>query len=143
MKVCGEIYPDSYRDESNIITAAMGNAGFSIISGLKAQRYDNPVNNLRSFYLNLFKKYISDFYKLPFGAIIGQATITDVIRIENLEMTDEIINRLTMGEKALGDYSEGKYAWILEDYKQFNRPIPDRGTLSIWEYPDENFKTDI
>ena len=31
-----------------------------------------------------FKKYIPDFKKLPFGAIIGQGTITDVIRVEDL-----------------------------------------------------------
>jgi hypothetical protein len=87
-----------------------------------------------------FKKYIPDFKKLPFGAIVGQATITDVIRIEMLEMNDELINRLTMEEKAFGDYAEGRYAWILEDPIQFEKPIPARGTLSIWEYADENLK---
>ena len=85
-----------------------------------------------------FKKYIPEFNKLPFGAIIGQVIITDVIRIETLEMTDELINRLTMEEKAFGDYSEGRYAWIMKDSKQFDKPIPTRGTLSIWEYPAEN-----
>ena len=32
-----------------------------------------------------FKKYIPDFTKLSFGAVIGQATITGVERIEDLE----------------------------------------------------------
>lgn len=82
-----------------------------------------------------FKKYIPHFKNLPFGAIIGQATITDVIRIENLNLPEELINRLTMEEKAFGDYSEGRYAWILSDHIQFKNPIPARGTLSIWEYP--------
>ncbi len=86
-----------------------------------------------------FKKYIADFKKLPFGAIVGQATITDVIRVEHLGMTDESINRLTLEEKAFGDYSEGRYAWIMEDHLQFDNPIPARGTLSIWEYPNPNF----
>lgn len=85
-----------------------------------------------------FKKFIPDFRKLPFGAIIGQATISDVLKVETLGMTDELINRLTMEEKAFGDYSEGRYAWILQDPKQFNKPVPARGTLSIREYPDEN-----
>ena len=49
-------------------------------------------------------------------------------------MNDELINRLTMEEKAFGDYSEGRYAWILEDAVQFDNPIPARGTLSIWEW---------
>ncbi len=84
--------------------------------------------------LLFFKKYIPDFKHLPFGAIIGKATISDVIRIENLQMTDELINRLTMEEKAFGDYSDGRYAWMLEEAEQFDTPIPARGTLSIWEY---------
>jgi hypothetical protein len=84
-----------------------------------------------------FKKYITDFNRLPFGAIIGQATITDLIPVEMLEMTEELINRLTMEEKAFGDYSEGRYAWILEDPQQFTKPIPARGSLSIWEYAGE------
>ena len=84
-----------------------------------------------------FEKYIPDFKKLPLGAIIGQAIIADVIRVERLGMSDELINRYTMEEKAFGDYSEGRYAWILEDHKQFKKPIPARGTLSIWEYPWE------
>ena len=77
---------------------------------------------------------IPAFKKLPFAAIIGQVTITGVIRVEDLGMNDELINRLTMEEKAFGDYSGGRYAWILEDAVQFDKPIPARGTLSIWEY---------
>ena len=84
-----------------------------------------------------FKKYIPNFKTLPFGAIIGEATITDVIPVEMMQMTDELINRLTMEEKAFGDYSEGRYAWIMEDPKPFATPIPARGTLSIWEYQGE------
>jgi hypothetical protein len=89
----------------------------------------------------LFKKYIPDFKQLPFGAIIGQVTITNVIRIESLNLTDDLINKLTMEEKAFGDYTEGRYAWLLEDYIKFKTPIPARGTLNIWEYPAENFST--
>lgn len=42
-----------------------------------------------------------------------------------------------MEQKAFEDYSEGRYAWILEDNKQFNKSIPARGSLSIWEYSGE------
>ncbi len=85
-----------------------------------------------------FKKYIPDFTKLSFGAIIGQATITGVERIESLGISDELMNRLTMEEKAFGDYTEGRYAWLLEDFMQFEKPIPAKGMLSIWDYPDDN-----
>jgi hypothetical protein len=39
----------------------------------------------------------------------------ECFRINDLEMNDELINCLTMEEKAFGDYSEGRYAWMLED----------------------------
>ncbi len=86
----------------------------------------------------IFKKYIPDFKKLPFGAIIGRAKISDVIRMENMQFPDELINRLSMEERAFGDYSEGRFAWLLEEPVQFDKPIPARGTLSIWEYPDDH-----
>lgn len=85
-----------------------------------------------------FKKYILDFKKLPFGAIIGRADVVNVLRVEQLPMTDEVVNRLTMEEKAFGDYSEGRYAWILDNAVKFDNPVPARGTLGIWEYPDQN-----
>lgn len=86
-----------------------------------------------------FKKYIKDFNKLPFGAIIGKAELNNVLRVETLLYTDEFINRLTMEEKAFGDYTEGRYAWILNGPVIFNTPTPARGMLSLWEYPGNNF----
>lgn len=84
-----------------------------------------------------FKNYIPDFKRLPYGAIIGRATISDVIRMENIDLPEELINRLTMEERAFGDYSHGRFAWLLETPEQFVNPIPARGTLSIWEYPGD------
>ncbi len=82
-----------------------------------------------------FKKYIANFKHLPFGAIIGSVYLTDIIRAEKLNMHDELINRLTMEEKAFGDYSEGRYAWLLENPVQFKQPIPARGMLNLWDLP--------
>ena len=44
------------------------------------------------------------------------------------------MNKLTMEEKAFGDYSSGRYAWILKNPIAFAKPIPARGMLSLWEY---------
>lgn len=81
-----------------------------------------------------FKKNFSDFKKLPFGAIIGVATLTEIIRVEELFLNDYEMNKLTMEEKAFGDYSSGRYAWILKNPIAFAKPIPARGMLSLWEY---------
>lgn len=54
-----------------------------------------------------FIKYITDFSKLPFGAIIGKAVLTDIIKVESLHLSTEAINRLSMEQRAFGDYSNG------------------------------------
>jgi hypothetical protein len=82
-----------------------------------------------------FKKYIPDFSKLPFGAIIGQVELVDVIRTEALGMSDEHINKLTLEEKAFGDYESGRYAWMLEEAVMFKQPFYCRGSISLWNCP--------
>ena len=84
-----------------------------------------------------FKKYIPDFSNLPFGYIIGRVTLVDVVRIGTgslFHTNDEMMNRLTMEEKAFGDYTDGRFAWILQDSVQFKQPIGARGGLTLWEF---------
>lgn len=79
-----------------------------------------------------FKKYIPDFYSLPFGAIIGEVILVDVIAIGKLALSDPLIEKLTLEEKAFGDYRPGRYAWIMEDAQKLKFPIPRRGSLHLW-----------
>jgi len=83
-----------------------------------------------------FKKYIPDFKQLPFGYIIGKVNLTDVIRIDSggPGTNDERINKLTTEEKGFGDYSPGRYAWILHDPIAFKTPVGAQGSLSLWEF---------
>lgn len=82
-----------------------------------------------------FKGYIPDFNNLPFGAIIGQIELVDVVRIEALGMSDEHINKLTLEEKAFGDYESGRYAWILEEAVMFDKVFYCRGGMNLWNCP--------
>ncbi len=87
-----------------------------------------------------FKKYIPDFKQLPFGYIIGKAILTDVIRIGTgflLNTSNEMLDKLTMEEKAFGDYTPGRFAWLFEKPVAFKTPIGARGSLTLWEF-DEN-----
>jgi activating signal cointegrator 1 len=81
-----------------------------------------------------FKKYIPDFNALPFGAIIGKVILEDVLRVEDLLMSDGEINKLSLEERAFGDYGRGRWAWILEDAEEFSKPIYIKGSLGLWEY---------
>ena len=41
---------------------------------------------------------------------------------------------LTDKEYAFGDYTPGRWGWLLSDPVLFNEPIPAKGKLGLWEY---------
>ena len=81
-----------------------------------------------------FNKYIKDFGALPFGAIIGKVVLVDVVRIDPFKNLDQLMKRIDADEKAFDDFTEGRYAWILEEPVVFENVIPVKGSLGIWEY---------
>lgn len=92
-----------------------------------------------------FKKYLPGFKQLPFGYIIGSVVLTDVIRIGTgvlAHTSDEILNALTMEERAFGDYTPGRFAWILKNPVTFKNPVGARGSLTLWEF-DERLIEDM
>ena len=66
---------------------------------------------------------------LEFGAIIGTANLVDCV-----EITPEYISTLSPQELALGDYTLGRYAWVMHGAKLLDESIPYRGQQRIWEY---------
>jgi hypothetical protein len=37
-------------------------------------------------------------------------------------------------EYAFGDYSVGRFVWVLDDIIKLDKPIPAKGRLGLWEY---------
>jgi hypothetical protein len=37
-------------------------------------------------------------------------------------------------ELYFGDYTEGRFAWILENPIRYDEPIPAKGALGLWEW---------
>ena len=81
-----------------------------------------------------FSKYIPDFRALPFGAIIGEVQLCDIVRITDLGLPPEHLARLTLEERAFGAYSDGRYAWLLEDALPYDTPVPAKGSLGLWDF---------
>lgn len=87
------------------------------------------------------------FVELPFGAIIGKVSLLATVKSEDILFISEATVPLKNGKKfskkdwkieiAFGDYSAGRYAWLLSDPVHFKTPIPCKGSLSIWDYPHE------
>lgn len=83
---------------------------------------------------------------LPFGAIIGKVNLIDTFNTNDFRNgkgehwldfsgTNEGISGK---EEAFGDYSPGRYGWLLSDPVVFNTPIPAKGKLNLWNYDYES-----
>lgn len=76
---------------------------------------------------------------LPRGAIVAVAELVSVIPTEILNrqgswIIDTDTWSMTDQERAFGDYTPGRYAWLLSDVQALPTPIPVKGQLGLWEY---------
>ncbi|HRT84383.1 MAG TPA: ASCH domain-containing protein [Bacteroidales bacterium] len=65
---------------------------------------------------------------LPRGAIVAICNLVDCVP------TDSMTQKQIEYEKYFGDFSPGRYAWILEDVKKVDIPIPAKGKQGLWEW---------
>jgi hypothetical protein len=65
-----------------------------------------------------------------FGSIIGTVEIIDCVPIEALYGTAYD----TPIERALGDWSPGRYGWILSDPIVFKKSVPTKGSQGFWNW---------
>ena len=78
--------------------------------------------------LEKFEDYNLNYNK---GAIIGEAQITDCIKVDD-EFSKQLrnINPVVYGKSS---YTEN-YAWKLENIKKYDNPIYVKGKLGLWNY---------
>ena len=75
-------------------------------------------------------------FGLPLGAVVAIAVLIDIQPI-NLE------NHPTEPEYSFGNYTPGRFAWILQDVYPLPEPIPANGTLGLWEWTPSNLPTSL
>jgi hypothetical protein len=89
---------------------------------------------------------------LPLGAIVGRVEVVECYRTEDvdwdgmgLDVTpDDPVWQYAPGklrlwpdpEKAFGDYSPGRFAFLCRDAVRFATPVPCRGMQGLFEVPD-------
>lgn len=86
---------------------------------------------------------------LPRGAIIARCELTAVHQIPSAPMhfprgvpADHPLASYPVilpplrdiPERSFGDYTPGRYAWLLSDVQALPTPIPVKGQLGLWEY---------
>ena len=69
--------------------------------------------------------------KLHYGAVLGTVEIVDCVPVE------AIIHTLSEREKALGDYSPGRFAWVLKNPVAFPAPVQVKGKQGWWNWDEE------
>lgn len=116
--------------------------GEVLIHASAAMKPDNRAIML-DFQQQYFNLQLPNFESLPFGAIIGKAnlcwTVSSEYCFEGNEFEDKgLCFKITDQELAFGDYSPGRFGWLLSDVVKFETPIPAKGQLGFWNY---EFKT--
>ncbi len=67
---------------------------------------------------------------LPRGCIVGTATIDHSTPVEDFHPL-----AVSDAERRRGDFSEGRWGWVLSDVRAIETPIPASGSLSFWQVP--------
>jgi len=81
--------------------------------------------------------------EIPIGCMIATCELVNCVEIVDgfygvvggiQGPIGEYSDLLTEQERSFGNYSAGRYAWILSNIVQLPTPIPARGALSLWEW---------
>jgi hypothetical protein len=88
-----------------------------------------------------------DLAKLPRGAIVAVANLVRIVESLVFDRVGDISwtgpdgtpyhYTLTDQERAFGDYSSGRYAWLLADVRPLRTPLPYRGAQGLRPLPAE------
>lgn len=67
-------------------------------------------------------------HDLPLGEVLATAQLIDCIP------TYRVAANVSDQEEAFGDFSPGRWAWMLADIRQLPTPVPARGSLGLWNW---------
>lgn len=77
----------------------------------------------------------------PLGAVVATCELVDVVTTDHPGELPGWIALDTRGapyvdanEATLGDYSPGRYAWLLDNIVALKEPIPAKGKQGLWEW---------
>lgn len=74
---------------------------------------------------------------LPLGAVVATCRLVGCIRItaeDNAANLAAFYAHAAAHERAFGDYTLGRYMWLLADVAALPAPVPARGMLGLWEW---------
>lgn len=71
---------------------------------------------------------------LPLGCVVATCNLAAVFATADEESLFEQGEDWPASERAFGDFSPGRYAWLLQNVRALEVPVPARGKQSLWEW---------
>lgn len=78
----------------------------------------------------LFLAGFDSHESVPRGCILGS------VRLVECRRTEALLPHLEGDEAEFGDFSAGRWGWVMADPVPLEAPISARGALGIWEFPE-------
>jgi hypothetical protein len=82
---------------------------------------------------------LTNIDELPRGAIVAVCELVDIYKIPDgvtgfYAEESSIRFDLTPQERAFGDFTPGRFAWLLDTVRRLDAPILVKGALGLWEW---------
>jgi hypothetical protein len=74
-----------------------------------------------------------DVAHLPLGRVVGWCRLIDVLPVDHPALQTFLAKHPQ--ERALGNFSRGRYAWLLSEVQRFAAPPVIRGQLGLFDIP--------
>lgn len=75
---------------------------------------------------------------LPLGCIVAIAELVEIASTTEDGLLVGVMPEWPAQETAFGDFSPGRYAWLLKNVRALQTPIPARGARSLWEWNESD-----
>lgn len=117
--------------------------------------FQEPFRSHLGEYVNLGEPYFGN-HKFSLGCVVATCELINVVQIDNdaqwvnpikqspvfKRPIDLAYKRIPPRERSaefvFGDYTPGRYAWILANVQSLPNPIPAKGRLGLWEWEGPN-----
>lgn len=95
-----------------------------------------PLSSQKLCFTWPFSEYINiNKEALPLGKIIGCVELYDILTTQNvLENMKYSESEGSQEEFRFGDYTPGRFVWMLRDPVILPKPIETKGSLSLWRH---------
>jgi hypothetical protein len=103
---------------------------FCSVLNTACERHYRPWSGLREIVEHPF---------MPLGAIVATCELVDCVQVLYEWPRNQLVSQrsrhiLTDQERAFGDYTPGRFAWLLASVRPLPTPIPAKGALGLWTW---------